>query len=341
MMAQAWGDNAATSTKGKAKASPTIVYNREYYESKFSTIAHSTDNRMALVGHENTCKTGLAASLLEKEIMNGETVYVFDVDNSARSTLDFIYPDKPNIKVIPLLDEMDDSIFHEDNSIDYQALLNKTKFYINIVAARVEAGDNIGGIIFDGGSTFLKWCEFAMRQSLLDKGVIENEDDSFNQKEWRERNRLNRDVITRIHALPVNKIFFTYHLKAVQQYMDDGQGKKVLMTVGERPEWEKGTMRKFTQQIFLSRYMKKADLAAGVKGDRNLGANHWVVRATVEEMKGTGMEFVGTMHDVLSVKDGEVTWFGLPFLQPEPEPVSKTTKKQPPNDDETEPTPTV
>ncbi len=329
MMAQNWGDSKTTAQaapKGKSgKATPkAIVYDREYYANLFTnSMAQAIETRMALVGHENTCKTGLAASLLEMEIMRGDVVYVFDVDNSARSTLDYIYPDKPNIKVIPLLDEMDDSIFHEDNSIDYQALLNKTKFYINIIAESVESGDNVGGIIFDGGSTFLKWCEFAMRQSLLDKGVIENEDDSFNQKEWRERNRLNRDVITRIHALPVSKVFYTYHLKAVQQYMDDGSGKKVLMAVGERPEWEKGTMRKFTQQIFLSRYMKKADMAAGVKGDRKLGDNQWVVRATVEEMKGAGMEFVGSTHDVLSVKNGEVTWFGLPFLQPEPEPESE------------------
>ena len=69
--------------------------------------------------------------------------------------------------------------------------------------------------------------------------------------------------------------------------------------------------------------MKKADMAAGVKGDRKLGDNQWVVRATVEEMKGAGMEFVGSTHDVLSVKNGEVTWFGLPFLQPEPEPESE------------------
>jgi hypothetical protein len=284
---------------------------------QFKAIAQKTENRMALVGHENTAKTGLAASLLDGEIKAGKTVYVLDVDNSARSTLDFIYPDTPNLKVIPLLDELDDSIFHEDNSINYTALIDKTKMYVNIIAGLIEEGEDVGGIIFDGGSTFLKWCEFAMRQSLLAKGIIENEDDSFNQKEWRERNRLNRDVITRVHALPVSKVFFTYHLKAIQQYMDDGSGKKVLMAVGERPDWEKGTMRKFTQQIFLSRYMKKADIAAGVKGDKSLAPDEWVVRGTIEEMKGSHMEHVGSRHDVLRVKNGKVTWYGMDFLRTE------------------------
>mgnify|MGYP003653238270 CR=1 FL=1 len=322
-----WGSKAtATTARTPAKARDAgaeVVYDRAYYLQQFTTgVSNETEYRMALVGHENTAKTGLAASLLHDEIMGGETVFVFDVDNSARSTLDFIYPDKDNLKVIPLLDENDDSIFHEDNSINYPALIDKTKYYINIIGDLANEG-NVGGVIFDGGSTFLKWCEFAMRQSLLNKGIIENEDDSFNQKEWRERNRLNRDVITRVHALPISKIFFTYHLKAIQQYMDDGTGKKVLMSVGERPDWEKGTMRKFSQQIFLSRYMTKADMAAGVKGDRKLKKDEWVVRATIEEMKGRNMEHGGSIHDLLTVENGTVTWKGLPFLTP-PKPEVKT-----------------
>ena len=112
----------------------------------------------------------------------------------------------------------------------------------------------------------------------------------------------------------VAKVYFTFHLKPVSQYMDDGTGKKVLMTVGFRPEWEKGTMRKFSQQIFLSRFMKKADPAAGVEGDRNLQDGEWVVRATIEEMKGNNIEKVGSTHDVLRVKNGSVEWLGLPFM---------------------------
>ncbi len=98
--------------------------------------------------------------------------------------------------------------------------------------------------------------------------------------------------------------------------MDDGSGKKILMTVGERPDWEAGTMRRFSQQIFLSRFMKKADPAAGVKGDKSLKENEWRVRATIEEMKGQNMEYVGTAHDILIVDGGDVVWNGLPFLQP-------------------------
>ena len=313
-----WGDSATVTTT-KTKESKTNSYGKEYYRDLFSKAeAQSSQYRFALVGHENTAKTGLAASLLEKEMNEGKVVYVLDVDNSAKATLEYLYPNSKTLRVIPLHDEMDDSIFHDDNSVNYKALVDKTTFFVNEIARRISEDDeDVGGIIFDGGSTFLKWCEFAMRQSLLAKGIIENEDDSFNQKEWRERNRLNRDVLTRIHALPVNKIFYTFHLKGVQQYMDDGTGKKVLMTVGERPDWERGTMRKFNQQIFLSRYMKKADMAAGVKGDRTLNDGEWSVRGTVEEMKGANMEHVGSTHEILAVKNGKIEWLGLPFLAEE------------------------
>ena len=313
-----WGQGTTTTKKTVAEAAPKTLYDREYYRNLLTAKQSqktSQVHRMALVAHENACKTGLALSFLNNEIDAGKKVAIIDIDNSASSTVDYVYPDKDNIMVIPILDESDDSVYHEDNSVDHHALVNKTQWFINLLAEEIEeAPDTWGGIIFDGGSTFLKWCEFAMRQSLLEKGVIENEDDSFNQKEWRERNRMNRDVLDRLHALPVAKIYNTFHLKAIQEYMDDGTGKKVLMTTGERPDWEKGTMRRFSQQIFLSRYMKKADLAAGVKGDKSLNEGEWCVRATIEEMKGQKMEYVGSTHTVLSVDNGKVTWFGLPFI---------------------------
>jgi|TARA_R100001463_G_scaffold106545_1_gene161191 hypothetical protein len=310
-----WGTQAPQTTK-TTEAPQGVVYNEEYYRNIFkNNKSQSVDLRMGLVGWENTAKTGLALSMMDAEIRAGKKVAVFDVDNSAKSTVDYIYPDAENIMVIPLHDETDDSIFDADNNVDYKALVDKTNWFVNILAEEVAANpDDWAGVVFDGGSTFLKWCEHAMRASLLSRGIIETEDGTFNQKEWRERNRMNRNVLTRIHALPVPKVFFTFHLKPVQQYMDDGTGKKVLMTVGDRPDWDKGTMRKFSQQIFLNRYMKKADVAAGVKGDKTLADGEWAIKGTIEEMKGKNMEYVGTTHTILTVKSGKVEWTGLPFL---------------------------
>lgn len=312
-----WGTQAPQQKAETKTAEPKMQFDENYYRNLFDNNRVNTiQHRMAFVGHENTLKTGLALSLLEEEINAGKTIYLFDIDNSAKSTVDVVYPNNPNIVVLPLHDETDDSIFDEDNNVDYKALLDKTSWYVNILADKVNADpESIGGIIFDGGSTFLKWCEHAMRKSLLSRGIIETEDGTFNQKEWRERNRLYRNVLTRLHSLNVAKVYFTFHLKAVSEYLDDGTGKKVLMTVGHRPEWEKGTMRKFSQQIFLSRYQKKADLAAGVEGDRTLKDDEWVVRAKIEEMKGEHIEKVGSIHDIARIKDGKFEFVGLEWLK--------------------------
>ena len=312
-----WGTQAPQQKAETKTAEPKMQFDENYYRNLFNNNRVNTiQHRMAFVGHENTLKTGLALSLLEEEINAGKTIYLFDIDNSAKSTVDVVYPNNPNIVVLPLHDETDDSIFDEDNNVDYKALLDKTSWYVNILADKVNADpESIGGIIFDGGSTFLKWCEHAMRKSLLSRGIIETEDGTFNQKEWRERNRLYRNVLTRLHSLNVAKVYFTFHLKAVSEYLDDGTGKKVLMTVGHRPEWEKGTMRKFSQQIFLSRSQKKADLAAGVEGDRTLKDDEWVVRAKIEEMKGEHIEKVGSIHDIARIKDGKFEFVGLEWLK--------------------------
>ena len=220
-----WGTQAPQVTK-TTEAPQGVVYNEEYYRNIFkNNKSQSVDLRMGLVGWENTAKTGLALSMMDAEIKAGKKVAVFDVDNSAKSTVDYIYPDAENIMVIPLHDETDDSIFDAENNVDYKALVDKTNWFVNILAEEVAANpDDWAGVVFDGGSTFLKWCEHAMRASLLSRGIIETEDGTFNQKEWRERISIKCNVLYMIQALLVPKVFFTFDLKLVLLYFDDVSG---------------------------------------------------------------------------------------------------------------------
>ena len=312
-----WGGKAATTQTNPVESEKFGV---DYYANRFNNVSRVTaDVRMALVARENCAKTGLALSLCDKEISEGKKIAIIDIDNSARSTVDYVYPDATNIEVHTMQDEGDDSVFNDDNSINYVALVDKVNFFINYVANKLKQNpDEYAAVIFDGGSTFLKWCEHAMTYVLQNrsKNPVNPEDgDRFNQAEWRIRNKLYRDTMSRLHGLAIPKVFYTFHLKEIKEFVNDGTGKKVLMTVGERPEWEKGTMRLFSQQIFLTRYMKKADNAAGVKGDSKLNEGQWVVRAEIEEMKGKNMEHLGTTHTILSVDNGKVVWNGLPMLQ--------------------------
>tara|TARA_R100000329_G_scaffold90353_1_gene75641 strand:+ start:21 stop:944 length:924 start_codon:yes stop_codon:yes gene_type:complete len=273
-----------------------------------------TPVRMALVGKENTCKTGLALDLAGVE--SKKTITILDFDNSALETVSHLYPKAKNINVISLYDEADESIFNDDNTTNWTALIDKVGWFVNLISEDIQENpDDHSALIFDGGSTFMKWCEFAMTESLLRRGVIKEEGDGFNQKEWRERNRLFRDIINRVHGLSLEKVFFTFHLKDHKTYVDVGGGSKGLMKIGEKVDWVDGTQRIVSQQIWLARYRKKADDAAGVSGDDSLDENEWVVRATIEEMKGRGMELVGSTHDILHIQDKKVSWNGLPDLK--------------------------
>jgi hypothetical protein len=301
--------------KPSATTPETKGFDKEYYRNMFeNNTAQAVPVRMALVAKENCAKTGLAISI-SRQVNSKGKIYVIDVDNSAKSTIDEAYPNDEEIVVLPLLDERDDSIFNDDSTVNYAALTDKMNMYTNIIAEKIKDGENITGIVFDGGSTYLKWCEHAMTAVLLRKGVIKEEGDGFSQKEWRTRNQLFRQTLTRLHGLAVPSVFFTFHLKDVSTYVDNGSGGKVLMKIGDRPEWDKGTMRLFSQQIFLGRFMKKADAAAGVKADPTLKNNDdWVIKATIEEVKGRHMEMVGETHTILSVIKGKVKWDGLPML---------------------------
>ena len=224
-----------------------------------------TPVRMALVGKENTCKTGLALDLAGVE--SKKTITILDFDNSALETVSNLSPKAKNINVISLYDEADESIFNDDNTTNWTALIDKVGWFVNLISEDIQENpDDHSALIFDGGSTFMKWCEFAMTESLLRRGVIKEEGDGFNQKEWRERNRLFRDIINRVHGLSLEKVFFTFHLKDHKTYVDVGGGSKGLMKIGEKVDWVDGTQRIVSQQIWLARYRKKADDAAGVSG---------------------------------------------------------------------------
>lgn len=306
-----WGQTSNAVEESQPK------YGREHMRAVFErqkARKNRTPVRMALVGKENTCKTGLALDLAD--VASGKTITIFDFDNSARETVSHIHPDAENINVISLNDESDDSIFNEDNTTNWAALIDKVGWFVNLLSEDIAANpDEHGAVIFDGGSTFMKWCEFAMTAKLLERGTIKEEGDSFNQKEWRTRNQLFRDILNRVHSLQIDKVFFTFHLKDHKTYVDVGGGAKGLMKIGEKVDWVDGTQRIVSQQIFMARYRNKADDASGVKGDDSLDDNEWVVRATIEEMKGRGMELVGTTHDILNIKGGKVKWNGLPKLK--------------------------
>tara|TARA_R110000737_G_scaffold308697_1_gene316826 strand:- start:2259 stop:3197 length:939 start_codon:yes stop_codon:yes gene_type:complete len=301
-----------TKTEG-ATAPAGVTYGADYYRDLFEQKREAyTPIRMALVGKENTAKTGLSLDLALKH--TDKTIIVLDCDNSAQNTVDFLLSTKvegaERIRVIPMIDESDDAMWNTDNTTNWLAVVKKLEWFIAYLG---ENQATVGAVIMDGGSTFLKWCEFIMTERLIERGVIADESDNFNQKEWRERNRVFKSVLNRLTALPIPYIFFTFHLKDKKQFMDIGNGTKAMMKVGEIVDWIEGTQRFVSQQIFLRRYTKKGDKAAGVDADKSLNEGDFVIRATVNEMKGRNMEHLGKQYDLMTVLGGKVEWHGMPF----------------------------
>ena len=297
-----------TASKGQQ---PT--YGADYYKALFEKKRENhAPIRMALVGKENTAKTGLSLDLALKH--TDKQIIVLDCDNSAQNTVDLLLSTNvegaDRIRVIPLIDEMDDAMWNEDNTTNWLAVVKKLEWFTSYLG---EQHENIGAVVMDGGSTFLKWCEFVMTERLIERGVIKDDSDNFNQKEWRERNRVFKGVLNRLTALPIPYIFFTFHLKDKKQFMDVGNGTKAMMKIGEIVDWVDGTQRFVSQQILLRRYTKKGDKTAGVEADKSLNEGDFIIRATVNEMKGRNMEHLGKRYDVMSVKGGSVSWEGLPF----------------------------
>lgn len=302
----------ATSKEAEKQAS-VVRYGADYYREQFNKKRENhAPIRMALVGKENTTKTGTACDLAMRH--TDKRIVIIDCDNSAQNTVDYLLSTKvknaENIQVIPMIDELDEAMWDDENNCNWNAVVDKLEWFISIIG---EQSEDIGAVILDGGSTFLKWCEFIMTERLINRGVIQEEGDNFNQKEWRERNKIFKSVLNRLTALPVPYVFFTFHLKDRKEFMDIGNGTKAMMKIGEQVDWVDSTQRFVSQQIFLTRYTKKGDKSAGVEADKNLAEDEFVIRAVVEEMKGRNMEHLGKTFDVLKVKGEKVEWNGIPL----------------------------
>ena len=159
-----WGSKAVSDTVDES-----AKYDKEYYRALFEKRKEAPSVvpvRMALVGRENTAKTGLAVDLIRQNKPEG-IISIFDFDNSAASTVNHNFADDENIQVFPIYDEADESLFNDDNTVKWHAVIDKVGRFANLLAEDIrENPDDHAGFVFDGGSTFMKWCEFSMNWML-------------------------------------------------------------------------------------------------------------------------------------------------------------------------------
>ena len=130
---------------------PKPAFGIEHYRELFMRKRETTSPiRMSLTGKENTAKTGLAIDIARSR--TDKEIVIIDIDNSAVQTVAKNYADDKNIRVVPVFDETDASLFEEDNTTNWTALVDKMGFFIKIIGEQAKEG-NIGAVIIDGGSS--------------------------------------------------------------------------------------------------------------------------------------------------------------------------------------------
>mgnify|MGYP003114025367 FL=1 len=125
----AWAQSKTTTVEVSAPKYG-VEYYRNLYDKKRESFAPI---RMALVGKENTSKTGNAIDLAMKH--TDKEIVVLDCDNSAQNTVDYLIStgelDASRIRVIPMVDEMDDAMWNDDNTTNWVAVVEKLEWFTN------------------------------------------------------------------------------------------------------------------------------------------------------------------------------------------------------------------
>ena len=154
------GNGGKAATASESKSDPSAQQPNRYgveYRGLFNKRAAAVpQQRMFIVGKENTVKTGTALYLArnDEQIKAGKKVIIYDIDNSASETVNHTYPGDENIQILPILDDTDDSLFNEDMSVNYNALIDKVVMFVNLTAQELKDNPDDYANYFDGGSTF-------------------------------------------------------------------------------------------------------------------------------------------------------------------------------------------
>ena len=124
-----WAQPKQTSNQAAVN---TVKYDATYYKELFEKKREShAPIRMALVGKENTAKTGLACDIALNH--TDKRIVVIDCDNSAQNTVDYLLSsgvkNAENIQVLPMIDETDEAMWNEDNTTNWVAVVEKLEWF--------------------------------------------------------------------------------------------------------------------------------------------------------------------------------------------------------------------
>lgn len=259
-----------------------------------------------VAGYDGTCKSGVALDIRPMQMGSDRQweirddwknldVISIDMDASSAPLKDQFFSDDKHMIVMDPLVLLDEprkrgGVQKVSDIIDHVSTYNKL-----IAIARYLYNNQheleVGAIIGDGYSMFLKTCEHVMRyEDLRDIGPGVKINDQW---QWQNRNDKYSIIFELSKRMKANFVL-TAHYKDLEKYQ---AGK--LSKVGEKIDWEKRTPGKLFQMINCSRI---------VVGDK--------IQFIAEVMKAKGAPHLeGYKHIVMEVeeKGGErvTTWHGF------------------------------
>lgn len=276
-----------------------ISFSPSEIEAEYKQAGEKTKSQwvMGVFGGEGTAKSGAMLDLrTPEEIENGTKIVVIDIDNSCKPLWEEIWNHDPGIRILNPLVKVGEGT---DKRPSYIASYRKTIALLSWIEESIEEED-IGYVVVDGFDTFLKWCEYIMKDVEYGDIDIENSEVGY---DWGKRNRRYYRVLDWLKSLPI-PTFVTAH-RDEQKNFNKG-------TIEDRgPNWHKGSKQNTADELYQIIEMKKNVRQRGAyEVATYIGEVHkWKGNVGLEQKKIKVLE--SKTDPTGDGSDDEYTWYGL------------------------------
>ena len=262
-----------------------IIKNQQKAKKQNLTVA-------GVYGHDGTAKSGIGLEVCTQDDIDcGRKLFVMDFDKGVSPLLNEYYTvDGVRDPNIILLDPTVRFTEGEGRGgVDWHATIKMCMsmlFYVDELGQ-----EGIAGTIMDGMDTWLKNCEYHMRENELEQKKIS---DNVSHKNWYIRDKPYNQALMLAKSLPCPTIFITHMKDVMNGSYEDGS----LVVIDQVPEWGKLTPGQMYQRVECTTVEKQGKTT---------------FYAEVKKAKGK-LYLEGKKHKVAEVKsEDDYKWYGFNY----------------------------
>lgn len=242
-----------------------------------------------IFGHDGSGKSGIALDLrTQNDIDTDRKLFIMDFDKGVLPLINEYYSidgvDDPNIILLDPTIRISEG--ENRGGVDWHSTIKMTMsmlFYID----ELDFGE-AAGCVLDGMDTWLKNCEYHMRENELEQKKI---GDKVSHKNWYIRDKPYNQALMLAKSLPCPSVFITHMKDVMNGSYEDGS----LIIVDEVPEWGKLTPGQMFQKILCT------------KVEKNGVTNFY---AEIQKAKGR-LSLEGKKYKIATVKKDKYEWIGF------------------------------